>query len=821
MRARFGPRIVALALVSIAVSIAASDARAVFAPRIAVVLSREGVALSSYIPQRTGHGWLGVAALAGVPYATLFVDELEEDGAALAGEYGALVLPELHALSDGNYERLTQTLIAYRAAGGAVLLDGPPGIWDEAGGWRGDGPLHAALDCALGGFVGDSRCHVTIADAAGGAHFITRGWSEGEAVTPPFTIGFNALIAKPRAGIDAGVLLEARGAGKSHPWLSYVQSGASRVVLIGGVFGAGDAASIFRNGADRVPDPPNRVYDILVAALQWALYGDAPGPIPALQFCAADAAVLIRLDGDHSNRSEDVAHTFSYLTDIAEESGVAAAYGIVTGRAAETGWAGFAPLAKRLEERGGEIGTHTHSHDIYRVLDEEIAFRELDESVRAIDHDLTAAGYDAEGVPFLINPNGMIPMTAYPIIASRFPLFLTHGISSSVPVAYGVSTWFARSDPPFTVIYDSPVPDFQWLYERNWSYTAEEAADLQCAILNHYARSIRRGVLFDMMWHDYGIASSGEDQARLHFRWADLFKPARKKSASNLPLFDAMRAMFRALPIYCPEPLEAADKLRIMQRAEYSWTAGEHAMEMTLDLTGFDEETVRSMAGMGIRIDRTSAPIESVAIDGRPHAAFRIPGDGGDDNVVIVPALSAGKHVIEVTFGDHPGRPRLTHVSKPLLSIEQNLHGGELQFSIDSESLVRLDLEADGSWPYLVGADGFRTRGRPGACALSGTKLGGGTFTLRTIPPGFPRIVRAEGPVLACDRTGNDVYSITFGSHAGGDMAVEFQDERALRLRGPDGQTLTAVRQADFRQTFMVPGSARETRFTLTREDGP
>ncbi|NNE06963.1 MAG: hypothetical protein HKN20_00240, partial [Gemmatimonadetes bacterium] len=139
-----------------AVLLLAPIAEAASPTRIAVVLSREGIALSSYVPQRTGYGWLGVAALAGVPYRTLFVEDLGSDGAALAKEYGAIVLPELHALTDANYERLTQTMRAYRKAGGAIVLDGPPGIWNETGEWRGEGALHDALDCRLGGFVGDS-----------------------------------------------------------------------------------------------------------------------------------------------------------------------------------------------------------------------------------------------------------------------------------------------------------------------------------------------------------------------------------------------------------------------------------------------------------------------------------------------------------------------------------------------------------------------------------------------------------------------------------------------------------------------------------------
>lgn len=786
--------------------------RADTSPRIAIVLSREGVALSSYVPQRTGFGWLGVAALAGVPYATLFVDELGDDGAALANQYGVLVLPEMHCLSETNYERMTRIVRAYREAGGAIVVDGPPGIWNEAGVWRGKGPLLDALDCTLGGFVAGESLRVAIAGGAEWAHFITQGWTSHEVVAPSIVGGFNALIPTEGAR-SVGVLLEALGHDVSTPWLAIAKDGTSRVVMIGGVFGAGDAASFFRNGSDRFPDPANRVYDILVAALQWTLYGDDVGPIPALQFCAADAAVMIRLDGDHSNRPEDVAQTFSYLKEIAEESGVATAYGIVTGRAEETGWSQFVPLVKRLEESGGEIGTHTHTHDIHGVVDEEVAVRELDESIRAIEHRLTEAGYDPDGAPFLINPNGMIPMTAYGEIASRFPLFLTHGIAPSVPIAYGVSPWFGESDPPFAVIYDSPAPDFQWLYDRDWSYTAEEAAEIQTAIFRHYVQDIKRGVLFDMMWHDYGIASSGYDQSRPQFRWADLFKPARKKSVSNRPLFDALRREFADARVYCPEPLETAAKLRLMKSANYTWSRGDSTLYFTLDLAGRKEHEVAGIAGMGLRVDRAGMPIRSVTINGREHPAFT-------EDVVILPALGTGVFRLAIRFGSDDGTSRLLYLSKPpvLVQASDDDHRSDLRVSFDAEGVARFTVRPSGVNPCLRGVDAFRVLERSGEKVIDGRNSGRGSFTVLESPRDFPRWHSAEGAVVSLDRTG-DVFRIEIDHRDQPEVTLRFRTSKVITMKraipGAEDQAFRSQQDGDL-QVVRIPGSHGEITYTLT-----
>ncbi|NNE07031.1 MAG: hypothetical protein HKN20_00585 [Gemmatimonadetes bacterium] len=615
-----------------------------------------------------------------------------------------------------------------------------------------------------------------------------------------------------RAGTEPHVLLEATGTGEKFPWLSCVETETSRVVLIGGVFGAGDAASLFRNGQDRFPDPPNRVYDVLVSALQWALYGDDTGPIPALQFCAADAAVMIRLDGDHSDRPGDFEQTFSYLFAIAEESGVGAAYGIVTGRADEAGWSRFAPLAKQLEELGGEIGTHTHTHDIYGVIDDDIVARELDESIRAIDHDLEAAGYDAEGVPFLINPNGMIPMTAHGEISSRFPLFLTHGISASVPVAYGVSTWFAESDPPFAVIYDSPEPDFQWLYAREWSYTAAEAGEIESAIFRHYTNEIGRGVLFDMMWHDYGIASSGYDQSRPRFRWADLFKPARKKSASNRPLFDMLRGEFAEASIYCPEPLEAAEKLRIMQGADYMWSREGSALVFTIDLTGSDEFALACAGGLGLRIDRAQLPIRSVTINGNDHPAFT-------DDVVILPALEAGMTRVTVRFGADNGRSRLLYLSKRPHRIRA-VHDGsqdELNASFEAEGVARFTVRPAGPNPCVRGVDEFRVRMRDGERIVDGRNRGGGSMIVEASPPHFPQWDSAEGAVESLETAG-DGFRIELDARHLPEVTLRFRTEETVTFARMHGGTEERIRSRaeGTLQVLTIPAPREHSRITGT-----
>jgi len=59
----------------------------------------------------------------------------------------------------------------------------------------------------------------------------------------------------------------------------------------------------------------------------------------------------------------------------------------------KAGWDKLAPLGKRLEDLGGEIGTHSKFHEIDGKMTPDRWREELDGSVEEIEHNMQAAGF--------------------------------------------------------------------------------------------------------------------------------------------------------------------------------------------------------------------------------------------------------------------------------------------------------------------------------------------------------------------------------------------------------------------------------------------
>ena len=106
--------------------------------------------------------------------------------------------------------------------------------------------------------------------------------------------------------------------------------------------------------------------------------------------------------------------------------------------------------------------------------------------------------------------------------------------------------------------------------------------------LDHFFYSIGRGVIYNQMWHHYGISSVPVAQRKLS-------------------MHEALRAKFGTLRIYCPEPDDLANKVLAMAQWDYSWRVTGPQVEISRDLSGLRlDETPKFVGGMGIRIDNTT-----------------------------------------------------------------------------------------------------------------------------------------------------------------------------------------------------------------------
>ena len=79
-------------------------------PRLAIFLSKTSYHHAWETSQLAGHGWVGIAMLAGIPYATLFVEEMPGDQEL--SKYSTLVFAKATLVDDATY---SQIIIRLRA----------------------------------------------------------------------------------------------------------------------------------------------------------------------------------------------------------------------------------------------------------------------------------------------------------------------------------------------------------------------------------------------------------------------------------------------------------------------------------------------------------------------------------------------------------------------------------------------------------------------------------------------------------------------------------------------------------------------------------
>ena len=635
-------------------------------PRLAILLSKTSYHHDWETSQLAGHGWVGIATLAGIPYDTLFVEEIPGDQEL--SKYSTLVFAQATQVDDATYSQIVLRLRTYLAGNHSVIIDGPLAIKNENAKERDHHDLDDLLGLEYKGLLGGTeyRIRVTSND-----HYVTRGFEVSQFLTPVLASATNVL--QPKSG--GAVLLASTDGQHSFPYLSCFTREKSRVVLVSDFGTSAGAGTFFRN------DPPqvayaNELWNALIRAVQWATYGDVDVPFPAPQVSNANLTAVVRFDGDNSGDLNYQLKTLNFLTGVAQDTGVVPLYTWVSSFVKKAGWDKLAPLGKGLEDLGGEIGTHSKFHEIDRKMTPDRWREELDGSVEEIEQNMQAQGFPIRKIQSMINPGDTIPMEDYGEVAARFSFYMTHGLEQSVPLGFGNMTWFTGANKDFVLLENSPHPDYQWFYDPTWSYTTAQITANEEAIFDHMFRNVGRGVIFNEMWHDYSISSSPVNEG----------KDKRITNANNFPFYEAMKTKFGTLPIYCPEPQELAQKLRAMAQWNYSWKASDDGIEMTLDLSNLRRsDTAESLGGMGIRVENTRKFIQSVLIDGHVHPAF-------DDRLLILPNLAPGKkHSIAIKLGVQPtSAPHLSYVSKQMTDATVTPKG--LAFNIRAKAKARFSV---------------------------------------------------------------------------------------------------------------------------------
>ena len=699
--------------------------------KVAVVISRASYQMDMENVGAAAKAWTAVSSLSGMPYDCFFAEDLNEN--SLSG-YASVVFTHCMALSDNTFANVCSTIKRLLSADSGVIIDGPIGIYDQTATPRTanilDDFLEITHDICSTGFrikVSDNR------------HFATAGCTNGEYLSHYLT----SSMPVQRFKTGALVLAELFDERNTYPYisakdLSVNETDSGRIALTGGLSSGAGIGAIFRN-----QDPkgffPNKVYPVMEKLLQWSMFGDTKKPFPSLRLSNAGMTAIIRLDGDGAHSVPSMKLCMNYLIDIANETGVQSVMSFVSSWGTRAGWGHYVQLIRKMEEGGSETGTHSRTH-LLSELEGDQFYGELDSSQVEIRNGLKKAGFDPGPVEYLINPGNGLDMHQYHEVAKRFRFFMTHGIDQSLPVAYGNISWFTGGER-LAMVNDSPSPDYQWFYDNTWSYTTSEVAMYEDAVLNHLYSGIGHGVIFNAMWHDYGMSRYLAAEPRSVTRIVR--EGSRIINNSNEEYYNVVRNFFNTHDIYCPGPKELAGKMKLSSTAGFTWEEKNHALVIQID---FDKEVFAEYGmyagGMSLDINNAPMPIGSVVINGKPHFAF-------SDNKIILPNTGTARMEVKVTFApDGASEPRLVYTSKILDGI--TLEKGILYASVVNQSLARLRFKAEVP-SVLLNCDSFILD----ECGktLLGRLTGSGTVAVTATGNNEIQVVSASLPVTAVKNT--------------------------------------------------------------------
>ncbi|MCL4705558.1 hypothetical protein KJ068_10375 [bacterium] len=716
-------------------------------PRLGIVISRTSVEQHWGVAQMSAHGWAAVANLAGIPYDCLFLEDLADN--KTLERYDLLIFGQCNYVEETAYQNLKSALQKYLAAGGNLIIDGPLATADEQAGDR----RHADLDSLLGieyaGFKGNSDFRIKVAD---NSHYITTRFEENQFITQHLANGLNIMQCKS----GGRALLTSTNERQAYPFLSISNPAKNRIVLVSDFSTWAGAASFFRNVQPQV-FYANQLFNVMIRTVQWATYGDLDSPFPAPQVSNANLTAIVRLDADNSNNLDAQIKTINYLVELAKESGVVPVYAWVSSNATRAGWQDLALWGKKIEEVGGEIGTHSKFHRINKEMTPARWEEELSGSIQEIEFNMADYDFPIGKVEWFINPGNTIQMKDYEEIARRFSFYMTHGFEQDMPLGYGNLTWYTGPHKNLVVLENVPSPDYQWFNDPTWSYTTAQITAYEEAIFDHMFNNIGRGVIFNEMWHDYSITAQPQS------------KKERIVNESTIAFYDAMKAKFATHRIYCPTPEDLGHKLRAMAQWNYSWRSERNQIEMELDLSGVLLDTIPHFTGgMGIKIENTSDRIQKVTINGKPHFAF-------DEQVIILPNLKKGVNKIVANLGPHASpEARLTYISKRMPAIENK--GETIEVKVISKTTARCSFFAPEA-AVVLNAD-WQEWNRTGDRMLNASVDSDRKLILKKIDGGEFALTRAAARIVDYKGDASRVI-LTLQANAQPDAAICFRSSKA------------------------------------------
>lgn len=769
--------------------VAASPTAEAYKPRVAVVSCEESYTEDWYNTQGSNQGLVGLAGLVGVPYDTLTLTEfLASPGSSYTSVWFARCL----YVNNSRIASLVARLGGHITAGGSVFFDAPLGIaYRDSGGKVRYRPMSSTFP-SLGLIDEDWQpMQGATVRTVSSAHPVAARF--GLPVATPLTQGiasdgFESFRLTNPGAPGSDVLLEVvpTGGGAAVPYLVVSKAASGARVLGASAYAASGAAAPFRS------ESPAGFYDnqlmpYLVEALTW-LVGPETEPFVGLQLSHAPMTVIARLDGDVSEQTQPSQSTLDYLSDLGKRTGVATVYGIVSSFA-ESGktWSVFAAAGEGLQRLGSSVGSHSRRHysNMSATLNDAGWADEVAGSFREIRTGLTGSRFTPDAYAF-INPGETIRSEHYGRFFGALELFMTHGYETAVPYATGVMGFgLPAGVAPKPIINNVACPDYQWFYYGPWTYTAAEAISAQKKLLAWFQGRVGRGVLYNEMWHDYGISES--------------IAPIHYPQDRVRPLYDANREHFEQNRIYAPAVRELVGKMYLAKGSALTSSLSGDELRVTLATTAIPAAYRDDAAGMGLRVNASAQPIAAVTLNGEPYPAFT------SDTVILPPA--AATQELGIRFGAPPSDARLTYISKAFSSLTR---GGEtLTVTLRQPGLMTRFCFAGSPAHVVLEADAFRRSGEElcGELRYGATAASVAAQRVDTGATGL-HVTGADRPIKAVQWSA-PTLTLTLTLAAGASAQLDLESQAVPELITVNGQPAPGPsRSGVFRIAVVDPGVA-------------
>ena len=207
-------------------------------PRAAVVISRTSYSARENEVSGAAKSWTATASLAGIPYSTLFVEDLADD--SLTERFDVFVLTQCTFLTDSEYDVVCRFVDRISGTGAGLIVDAPLGLFDEQEDYRENLTADEALGISVSfDYVPVDGFRLRVAD---NRHFVTSPYGQDAPVSNFLASELPVLTLE-----DGRVLVNMTDDCFAYPYLSVRGGMGFRLAVIDGLSSSACVGASFKN----------------------------------------------------------------------------------------------------------------------------------------------------------------------------------------------------------------------------------------------------------------------------------------------------------------------------------------------------------------------------------------------------------------------------------------------------------------------------------------------------------------------------------------------------------------------------------------------